>query len=54
MTTRKHDDSITEVNKQGGLIKKPKVVIYYNAGKGFIDRSDQMSSYGNPFRHSLK
>lgn len=50
----KHEDSVEEVTKRGETITKPKVVIDYNKGKSFKDRSDQMSSDTNPLRRSLK
>lgn len=54
MISTKHDDSTKLVHARGGPILKPNVVIDYNNGKSFIDRSDQMASYANPLRRSLK
>lgn len=54
LISTKHDDSTTTVNTRGGTVQKPKVVIDYNNGKSYIDRSDQMGSYANPLRRSLK
>lgn len=33
---------------------KPNTIIEYNQAKGFVDLSDQMTSYGNLFRKTLK
>lgn len=46
--------STTEISKRGQTTKKPDMVIKYNQGKSFIDRSDQMTSYSTPLRRSLK
>lgn len=38
----------------GGNHYKPSIIVGYNKGKSKIDLSDQMSSYSNPLRKSLK
>lgn len=54
MISTKHDSEMVEKNIRGKTIKKPKVVYDYNTGKSPIDLSDQMSSYSNPLRRSVK
>jgi len=54
MISIKHNSEVVKRHERGKIIKKPKVVIDYNVGKTSIDLSDQMSSYSNPFRCSLK
>lgn len=43
-----------EVQKRDKVIKKPEIVIQYNRIKGYIDLSDQMSSYSSPLRKTVK
>lgn len=45
---------MVDLQVRGKLIKKPKISVDYNIGKTSIDLSDQMSSYSNPLRRSLK
>lgn len=54
MLSTKHIDTTTEVTTRAQTIKKPDMVIEYNKGKSFIDKSDQMTSYSTPLRRSLK
>jgi len=54
MISTKHNSEMVEERVRGKIVKKPKVVIDYNIGKTSIDLSDQMSSYSNPLRRSLK
>jgi len=54
MISTKHNSEMVEQHIKGKIIEKPKVVIDYNTGKASIDLSDQMSSYSNPLRRSLK
>lgn len=46
----KHDDEMVERNRT----RIPKVIIDYNQGKSSVDLSDQMGSYSNPLRRSVK
>uniref|UniRef100_A0A2S2Q7N7 PiggyBac transposable element-derived protein 4 n=1 Tax=Sipha flava TaxID=143950 RepID=A0A2S2Q7N7_9HEMI len=54
MLSTKHVDTTTAITKRNQTINKPDMVIEYNQGKSFIDRSDQMTSYSTPLRRSLK
>jgi len=54
MLSTKHLDTTTSITKRNQTINKPDMVIEYNQGKSFIDRSDQMTSYSTPLRRSLK
>lgn len=45
---------INNFEPMGGNYYKPKIIVDYNKGKSKIDLSDQMSSYSNPLRRSLK
>lgn len=54
MISSKHDSEMVEVFIRGKTIIKPRVVVDYNKGKSPIDLSDQMSSYSNPLRRSVK
>ncbi|CAH1991606.1 unnamed protein product [Acanthoscelides obtectus] len=46
----KHDAEMVERNNT----RIPKVVVDYNRGKSSVDLSDQMGSYSNPLRRSVK
>ncbi|CAH1968772.1 unnamed protein product [Acanthoscelides obtectus] len=46
----KHDAEMVERSNN----RIPKVVIDYNSGKSSVDLSDQMGSYSNPLRRSVK
>jgi len=54
MLSTKHDSEMISIDHHGKCIEKPKVVIDYNLGKSPIDLSDQLSSYSNPLRRSIK
>jgi len=55
MLSTKHFDRTTTRTKRNQTINKPDmVVIEYNQGKSFIDRSDQMTPYSTPLRKCLK
>lgn len=55
LITTKHTDETIEIRRRtGDIIKKPLAVEDYNAGKSFIDRSDQMASYSNSLKRSIK
>lgn len=55
LLTTKHTDETIEIRRRtGDIIKKPLAVEDYNAGKSFIDRSDQMASYSSPLKRSIK
>lgn len=45
---------MVEVNYAKGQRVKPSTIVEYNAAKGYIDLSDQMTSYSNTLRRSLK
>ncbi|XP_050308036.1 piggyBac transposable element-derived protein 4-like [Anthonomus grandis grandis] len=50
----KHIPSMINVTQRRGDKIKPQVIVEYNAGKSFIDVSDQMNSYNSFSRRSLK
>lgn len=50
----KHMPSMVNVTQRGGDKIEPQVIVDYNAGKSFIDVSDQMNSYNSFSRRSLK
>lgn len=50
----KHNSEMISIDHHCKYIKKPKVVIDYNLDKSPIDLSDQLSSYSNPLRCSIK
>lgn len=54
MLSTKHNSEMISVDHHGKYIEKPKVVVDYNLGKSPIDLSDQLSSYSNPLRRSIK
>jgi len=54
MLSTKHNSEMISIDHRGKYIEKPKVVIDYNLGKSPIDLSDQLSSYSNPLRRSIK
>lgn len=54
MISSKHDSEMVEMSVRGKTIMKPKVVVDFNKGKSPIDLSDQMCSYSNPLRRSVK
>lgn len=54
LLSTKHSDETVVVRKRGYDCVKPKIVIDYNEGKSYVDVSDQMSSYCNPLRKSVK
>lgn len=54
MLSTKHNSEMISIDHRGKCIEKPKVVIDYNLGKSPIDLSDQLSSYSNPLRRSIK
>lgn len=55
MISTKHTNKIISVDRIGKTVKqKPEVVVDYNAGKGFIDLTDQLQSYHSSLRKSLK
>lgn len=45
---------MTEVQTRSGLKNKPCTIIEYNSVKSYIDVSDQVSSYSNQVRRSIK
>lgn len=45
---------MTEVQTRSGMKNKPSTIIEYNSVKSYIDVSDQISSYSNPVRRSIK
>lgn len=47
-------DTTTTITKRNQTINKPDMVIEYNQGKSFINRSDQMTSYSTTLRRCLK
>ncbi|XP_017796976.1 PREDICTED: piggyBac transposable element-derived protein 4-like [Habropoda laboriosa] len=54
LLSTKHSDETVVIRKMGYDCVKPKIVIDYNEGKSYVDVSDQMSSYCNPLRKSVK
>lgn len=42
------------IDRNGKVIKKPEVVVDYNARKGFIDLSGQLGLYHTSLRKSVK
>lgn len=54
MISTKHSNTIEEVMTKRGIKLKPKVVIDYNRGKGYIDLCDQMGSYSSCLRRGVK
>lgn len=54
MLSTKHNSEMISIDHHGKCIEKPKVVIDYNLDKSPIDLSDQLSSYSNPLRRSIK
>lgn len=54
MLSTKHDNRMIQIPYRNTVKSKPQVVVDYNAGKSSIDRADQMASYSNPLRRSLK
>lgn len=54
MLSTKLNSEMISVDHHGKYIEKPKVVVDYNLGKSPIDLSDQLSSYSNPLRRSIK
>jgi len=54
MISTKHSNAMEEVMAKRGIKIKPKVVIDYNRGKGYIDLTDQMGSYSSCLRRGVK
>ncbi|KAK9695310.1 Transposase IS4 [Popillia japonica] len=54
MLTTKHDDTMTEIPGRVENRSKPQAAIDYNKAKGYIDVSDQLSSYSTAVRRSVK
>ncbi|KAF0713696.1 piggyBac transposable element-derived protein 4-like, partial [Aphis craccivora] len=54
MISTKHLNMMEEVMAKRGIKIKPKVVIDYNRGKGYIDLTDQMGSYSSCLRRGMK
>ncbi|KAJ8912402.1 hypothetical protein NQ315_013468 [Exocentrus adspersus] len=54
MLSTKHDAEVVERTRNGKAKQVPNVVIDYNKGKSSVDLSDQMGSYSNPLRRSVK
>lgn len=52
--TTKSCPEITEVQTRTGVKNKPSTIVEYNSVKSYIDVSDQISSYSNPVRRSVK
>jgi len=52
--TTKSLPELKEINCSRGKVVKPSTIIEYNGAKGYIDLSDQMTSYSNTLRRSLK
>lgn len=52
--TTKSCPEMTEVQTRSGMKNKPSTIIEYNSVKSYIDVSDQISSYSNPVRRSIK
>lgn len=50
----KHGDEMNDVIKRGKTKKIPEIVTFYNKGKSFIDRADQMAAYSSALRRSIK
>lgn len=50
----KHKDEFQTLQCRGREIKKPQIILDYNVGKSFVDRSDQMASYCSELRKSIK
>jgi len=54
MISTKHSNTMEEVMAKRGIKIKPKAVINYNRGKGYIDLTDQMGSYSSCLRRGVK
>lgn len=54
MITTKHVDKMRTVTVRNKQYDKPVAVMDYNAGKSYIDMSDQMGAYSNCLRKTVK
>lgn len=54
LLSTKHTDEQQEVQHREGPRRKPVGIIDYNNAKAFVDMSDQMTSYSNSLRKSVK
>lgn len=54
MLSTVHGDETIEIQRRRETIKKPVMIVEYNAGKGHTDLSDQMSSYVSSLRKTVK
>lgn len=52
--TTKYVPTLEEIATRRCLTKKPSTILQYNAGKSYIDVSDQLASYGTSVRRGLK
>ena len=54
MLSTKHDDSMETVPRRRSTVSKPVMVAYYNKNKQGIDVSDQLASYHNCLRKTIR
>lgn len=50
----KHDHSMVTFSRRRGAVRKPVMVMYYNKNKQGVDVSDQLASYHNCFRKTVR